>query len=110
MKKKELVTYVTGHRNKILYSTCSDRKDFNELIHRAQQIISDLESASLAQPNEYVNLESRINNLKNHIRQDETQKEIKYLCRQIRRRVLYDLRNIIIDNSQNSTSENQNSN
>ena len=110
MKKKKLVAYVTGHRNKVLDSTCSDRKDFNELIHRAQQIISDLESALIAQPNEYVNLKSRISNLKNHIRQDETQNKVKYLCRQIRRRILYDLRNIIIDNSQNPASENQKSN
>jgi hypothetical protein len=107
MIKKELVFYLTAERNQILYSYCSDRKDYNTLIQQVQKITFKLEAALLASPDEYVSLNEHIGNFKNDIRDEGEEKEAKHLCKQLRRRVLYTLRNVIFDNSQYGKSEMQ---
>lgn len=106
MTKQELVEYVTGERNQIEYSHCHNRNDFNSLIHDVKKIISGLERAFLANPNEYVNLKMHIDKLKNDTligqNLDENEKrqmsDPKYFCKEARREVLSDLRNLISDN------------
>ena len=106
MTKRELVKYVMDQRNQIEYSHCFDRNDFNSLMRTVKKIISELETALLVNPDEYVNLEIHIGRLKNDTligqNLDESQKrqqtDPKYFCKEARREVLSDLRNLIFDN------------